>query len=736
MPRHAFAESESSDEERPPSFVPARSFPSFVKSTGAPQTDADRAEDRAADLTAERDAQAPRWGLGAGLGGGGSVDIGTGGAERKPSPPVRIAAPAAPPPRIPLSRTSGTGGFDPSAYLRQMGWTGGGLGKDGQGIVDPIEVQQRPTRAGVAFGRSEKPKAQETKPAEMPAPVWRRRERAPRVVHRTYDEIVADVDAPAPVYDATRGLKEVSSVAAALAQPAGDSTRLVELRHNIGLLSTSCRDALLQRAGDASASAERVREAQHAVSESEARLASARNERDRLHDIISSLRALSATAPHVPNLTALSPHIAAITTHGPLFAQLRLDEAVAGAMVPIWRTELQTWDPLHDPVRFTVEIASWRHALRTDSGDRVMTPFESVLWNLWMPRIRDAITNCWDARDPAPAVALVEAWKPLVPQFIYENILEQLVLPKVRRTVRDWAPGTPLHVIVLPWLPLAESRMSDIVADARHQWRNTLGKWDPAAGVPSDLVHWRGVFPAADWEALLLDRIVPRLGNLLRAKFIVDPAAQDMYPLELIVAWHGTLRDHVLSRVLEVEWMPKWLTVLHAWLTQPDGDLGEIADWYTFWRGWFAPGVLALPGVSTAFNRALRLMNDALDAGAARVALPKPDTTPVPRSESAKAAPTPAPRAGLPPTLDGVTFRSVAEERASGQDLFVQSLGRLEPATGLALLRVSPHIDGKKGVTFYIDDDVVFAWEQGMSPGTGRYVPLALDTLLARAQLV
>lgn len=744
--RRAFAESDSSDvsssdDERAPAFVPARGPPAFVKASRAPEPAHDThdaaADDAADDAIAERDAQAPRWGLGTGLGGTAPPRAPL--SPGPPPPPPRPAA-AAVPPRIPLSRTSGTGGFDPSAYLRSMGWTGGGLGKDGQGIVNPIEVQQRPTRAGVAFGRKEQAAPQEPAPkAQEPPPVWRRRERtrAPRVVHRTYDEIVAEESAPVPVFDATKGgLRQVASVAEALAQVPGESASLTELRHNIRLLSTTARDELLRRARDAGAAAERVREAQQAARSSQARLDLARVERDQLHHVIESLRTLSTAATAAPDLGALGPHIAEITAHGELFRELHLDEAVAGAIVPVWRAELQTWEPLRDPLRFTVEIGAWRHALRIGTSDRIMTPFESVLWNLWMPRIRSALTNTWDVNDPAPAVALVEAWRTLIPPFIYENILEQLVLPKVRRAVRDWTPqGTPLHVIVLPWLPLADKRMDDIVADARRQWRSSLGKWDPFGGIPPDLAHWHGVFPAADWEALLLDRIVPRLGNLMRSKFAVDPGAQDMEPLELVLRWHGTLRDHVLSRILETEWMPKWLLVLHAWLTQPDGDLGEIAEWYTFWRSWFAPEVLALAGVSDAFTRALRLMNDALDAGPARVALPTPDTTPTPRAQ-AKAAPQEQPQGtgmGLPPTLDSVSFRSVAEERASEQDLFVQSLGRLEPSTGLALLRVSPHIDGKRGITFYIDDDVVFAWEPGTSPGTGSYVPLALDTLLSRA---
>lgn len=46
---------------------------------------------------------------------------------------------------------------------------------------------------------------------------------------------------------------------------------------------------------------------------------------------------------------------------------------------------------------------------------------------------------------------------PLLPNWILENILDMLVLPKLTLEVEEWNPLTdtvPIHTWIHPWLPL------------------------------------------------------------------------------------------------------------------------------------------------------------------------------------------------------------------------------------------------------------------------------------------
>ncbi len=125
-----------------------------------------------------------------------------------------------------------------------------------------------------------------------------------------------------------------------------------------------------------------------------------------------------------------------------------------------------------------------------------MTPFESLLWNVWLPKVRSTINNEWSPEDPQPAVKLYEAWSTYLPPFIRDNMLDQLILPKVHKTVTDWnskRSTTSLRSIVFPWLPFVGLRLEDLIGDARRKIKSVLRSWVIGEDIPQDLAAWRDV---------------------------------------------------------------------------------------------------------------------------------------------------------------------------------------------------------------------------------------------------
>jgi len=122
-----------------------------------------------------------------------------------------------------------------------------------------------------------------------------------------------------------------------------------------------------------------------------------------------------------------------------------------------------------------------------------MTPFESLLWNIWLPKVRTSINNEWSPDLPRQAVKLYEVWSSFLPLFIRDNLLDQLILPKVQKAVADWNSKNAtasLQSIVFPWLPYIGLRIEDIVGDARRKIKNLLRVEED---MPTDLVAWRDV---------------------------------------------------------------------------------------------------------------------------------------------------------------------------------------------------------------------------------------------------
>lgn len=341
------------------------------------------------------------------------------------------------------------------------------------------------------------------------------------------------------------------------------------------------------------------------------------------------------------------------------------------------------------------------------------------------------INNDWSPHNPQPAVKLYEAWSTFLPPFVRDNVLDQLILPKVHKAVNDWNPRKdtiPLQSLVFPWLPHLGLRLEDVLGDARRKVKSLLRAWTANEAMPNDLVAWKDVsicnsfhlcnwtdrlnkvFNVGDWDAMLLKYVVPKLGAILRNDFRVDPRKQDMEPLQRVLSWSTIIRTSIFSQLIETEFFPKWLDVLHVWLIQPKVSFGEVAKWYEHWKKSFPESVQIMPGVSHGFTRGLQLMNKAIELGPdAPSRLPRPDhfadNSPVITKQDG-ANTTPKVR---PTRAQEVTFRSVVEDFAASHNLLFIPTGKAHEKSRMPLFRVSQTADGKGGLLVYILDDAIWA---------------------------
>lgn len=237
---------------------------------------------------------------------------------------------------------------------------------------------------------------------------------------------------------------------------------------------------------------------------------------------------------------------------------------------------------------------------------------------------------------------------------------------------------------------------------------------------------------------MLLKYVVPKLGATLRDDFRVNPRDQNMEPLQRILSWSKILRPSIFSQLLETEFFPKWLDVLHVWLIQPRVSFEEVAQWYSFWKGSFPETVQNMPGVSRGFTRGLQLMNKAIELGPdAPTRLPRPDHHYGPESPSPSTAARP-PKVPLRPSArtHEITFRSIVEDYAAASNLLFVPTGRAHEKSRMPLFRVSPTADGKGGLLVYILDDAVWApAAPGVGGETEDYREISLEDMVSRSNL-
>lgn len=661
-----------------------------------------------------------------------------------------------------------------------------------------------------------KPKRGSRKPAQragVSRDGWQKHKKVKvKVEHKTYEQLLAEegTDTTRPgvglVIDARGGdvglpptarlhadahqLKAVESISELSLSgwtPTLDATQLPELRHNLRLVVDVTRGDVSNLVREGKAINERRRWSTRDEERSRQRAEeSSQGEYSLSVELtFAEIQALEVVQSSVDEISAISQrqvvegstsllHLEEsfnrlLIKHEKEYRSLGLDDVIVGAIDLVLRKPFAHWQPFDvssdallsilKPWKqaFNLEQETTSHSLN-EASERSMTAWESLLWQRWLPKVRSAINNEWDVLDPQPAVHLIESWDSILPRFIHDNILDQLVLPKVTVAVEDWT-GRPLRdgrkvslaSIIFPWLPLMGERVGDLLEAGKRRVRAVLRKWSPSDGVLSELQRWRDdvshhgtdgaddsqIFSTHEWDKLMGDYVLGKLGACLRDDFAVNPRSQDMKPLEaMVLPWHSLIRPSNFVRLFELEFFPKWLNVLYMWLVHPAYNADEVAQWFEIWKRAFPQDLVQHRGMAHGFNTGLKLMRDAVELGSSAPSkLQKPQYTPLPSGrkssngsrQSSKPVQKSANQQRLPAPED-ITFRTIAEEFIADHDLLLRPLGKSHPTTGKPLFRIGKTIEGKGGLVVYFSEDAVFAQVED-----AVFRALSLDDMVKRA---
>ncbi|KAJ9124319.1 hypothetical protein QFC22_001119 [Naganishia vaughanmartiniae] len=609
-----------------------------------------------------------------------------------------------------------------------------------------------------------------------------------KVEHKTYEQLIAEAgDGPMAdsgvglVLDARGGeLKEVSSIAAATASshwtPSSDKTQLPELRHNLRLILDVTTGDVAALAKEGKGIEEKKKWATRETEKQEKLQSTNENKILRLQSIHAITQHISSLATDLSPMDEEDPLNKFEDDFTKLIEEFRaeydeydLDEVLVGAISQALAPLFRDFEPLKGSPVLLRSLQRWKRAYRYSETDRsesrsleaygathsanengsqagVMTPFESLIYHLWLPKVRSAINNDWDVADPQPAVDLVESWGPILPRFVLDNVIEQLIVPKVYKQVRDWSwsprrakaghPAQSLASIVFPWLATLKTRADHILDEAKIRIGEVMKRWSVKDAIPEELKLWKDVFSRGKWDTLVLLNILPKLAQHLDGEFEFNPRAQEMAPLDRVLGWSSLMRESTFGQLLEEKFFPAWLDTLHFWLIQPNYSAGEVASWYHYWKDYLAnyttsDGTKLTENrrVDHGFRSGLKLMNEAMSLGPeAPAKLAKPEFKPLQDKKSRDKKGKDVRTKTTQPDQPEITFRSIAEQHAVEHNLLFIPTGKSHSATGKQLFKISKNPDGRGGITVYIGDDAVYAMGED-----GSFRPVLLDDMVKMA---
>ncbi|XP_066602843.1 septin-interacting protein 1 [Prorops nasuta] len=540
--------------------------------------------------------------------------------------------------------------------LLQMGFEPGkGLGKQLQGISAPVEAHLRKGRGAIgAYGPEKTPKIPEKKKAEEiedgkqnrgKVSQWRKGEknmpkRNVKYVYRSVDEVLEDgklkpnrrVPVPSEIskvkvidmtgpeqrilsgYHAIAGGQQVPDETISMSDKRTTSNFSVpELMHNLDLIVDMCEQDIIQNdrkkrhLSDRSIALEAERKNLSKIVDHHGQLI------DTLERVLAIVDKLTTEANALPLREMAEAFRKLQNNYYEEYKMYELGDLATSLVGPKIKECLTSWNPLLQPKQPVKLFEEWKAVLDTGTStlqSRAMHPYDQLVWSAWMPSIRGAVLE-WKCRQPDPMIDLIEHWIPILPGWIFDHILDLLVLPKLTLEAEEWNPLTdtvPIHTWVHPWLPLLRNQMNTLIYPTiRRKLGSALGGWHPSdRSARLMLQPWAEVFTKGDMEAFLVKNIVPKL-QIALTELIINPNQQHLDQWNWVYEWKDLLPVHIMAGLLDKFFFPKWLQVLALWLTHsPDYD--QVNNWYAGWRGMFNDKLLAEPVIIGHFEKALLMM--------------------------------------------------------------------------------------------------------------------------------
>ncbi|KAF2733459.1 hypothetical protein EJ04DRAFT_513229 [Polyplosphaeria fusca] len=597
--------------------------------------------------------------------------------------------------------------------MQKMGHKEGeGLGREGQGMTAPIDVVMREKNAGLGSApeKSRQAKEEERRQKKMRGEEFSDSEEESRKKHKKRQGKPSASSTPRPRKPRYQTIDDIESTGLKLPET------LVTLDMTGGKLLTNSLSQEDKLAGRIRAELGSFAEASHALQNDRLELDQRESELQfelqnlELHITKSKdFRAELQTLCEIGDLVELIDKLQDLNDE----YSSRLNESI---MVAAIKGHVESAEDLADLLVQLKRLPTYQGQRST----RKTSPLGSLIHSSVLPKLQRMITS-WDVEEPFEMAHLMSLASAVFPPFAEEQS-KRLVAMKIQTALKGLSYRAfgkeKVASWIVPWLDILPPVVcTEILSTVKSNLRLLLSKQDLAKGPPASLELWRRHL---DIDSLLLSNTVPRIAQLLRETFVIDPSDQQMDEWLVAQKWAPLIGPRVFTELLSTVFMPKFLDTLRVWLSA-DPDYSEISGWYQFWEE-----QISSTGVdtSTVLAPALTYIDRASD-GNGQAPPDVEDFMAQPREANMEEA------APGPTTADEPTFRDIIEAWCAEEDLLLVALREAHQATGLPLFRITASASGKGGVAVYLKGDLIYAQDK---KNKNVWEPVALDdSLIQRA---
>ncbi|KAJ2745542.1 hypothetical protein GGI20_002085 [Coemansia sp. BCRC 34301] len=314
-----------------------------------------------------------------------------------------------------------------------------------------------------------------------------------------------------------------------------------------------------------------------------------------------------------------------------VWGELRLETVVTGTAYSHLQRVFRDWSPAVYPYLVEDILVPLHRFVRiyddSDLNER-LAPFESLLHRTLVPGLRRFIVMQWDplADDLClPLSHLPPTTVAAVSGNISNKLLRQIEAIEPREAMHTHASRpdvadarafqslSDLRIdrIVIPWLPYIYDK-DELVASVQRKLCVALDSWTPTkennSEILSLLLPWMDVFQGKELHRLCA-KVSDRLEAMLRADFQFNAQRQVVWPFKVLVKWHNILPFDAWFALAKRQVLARFLDYLRMWLEDPNANYAEVADWYWQWKQMYPPEIFTNEAVQQEFKKAVVLMS-------------------------------------------------------------------------------------------------------------------------------
>ncbi|KAI3472517.1 hypothetical protein Pfo_028011 [Paulownia fortunei] len=422
---------------------------------------------------------------------------------------------------------------------------GGGLGKNEQGILAPVEAKMRPKDMGMGFNdykeasrpalqeSDEKPMPHQSQPSEgrTKEKLWSKQAMLKKKVFITAEELLLKKQEQGPQVRVLTNLENLNAEEKARE----NDVPMPGLQHNVRLIVDLAELDIQKLDRDLRNERETVVALQREKEKLPKEVYHHKQQLDNMEEIMSVLdqigeKSIAGTLA----LESLAKSFMDLQTRFlDDYSLCNLSCIACSYALPLFARIFRGWDPLQNQTHGVEVVSPWKKLLHKDSFNLSDTasPYAQLLMEVVFPVVRISGTNTWQARDPEPMLRFLESWEELLPPPVLRTILDSVVMPKLSAAVDSWDPckeTIPIRSWILPWLPLLGQKLENCYHITRNRLASALHAWHPGdMSAYYILSPWKSVFDPASWEQLMVRYIIPKLLAVMH-DFQINPANQKL----------------------------------------------------------------------------------------------------------------------------------------------------------------------------------------------------------------